>query len=194
MFYHQSVLMILKTVSQCSRPSGLIRPRRSHARIDIDLALHKTVRPTTHIQWLGYIIDTNLMQLSMPPLRMKEVLAEIDTWYGKKTASKGENPAALWQIALARILAILRTSNHTGYTTIGEDYKKDIRSFSHHGLQSNGVVFVPDGPRPMWELERDLCMEGGGGYSQTHCYKVRYPPTPTSSRASTSINSRQKTL
>ena len=36
-------------------------------------------------------------------------------------------------------------------------------------------MLIPDLSRPVWHLEGDSCMEGGGAYSSSQCYMLAYP-------------------
>ena len=142
--------------------------------LGIDLAPEKTIRPTTSLVWLGYHIDTQKMRVSIPKPKLDEVLQECKEWQSTKTATRKDiqklvgklffiaNCLAPARRFLARILATLRASPLKGSITIGEEFKKDLRWFILHGHSTNGIHLIPDGPRPIWVLEGDSCMEGGG--------------------------------
>ena len=59
-------------------------------RLGIPLAPDKLERPTSHLMFLGILIDSNLMECSLPPAKLSELVTELHTWSSRKKCIKRE--------------------------------------------------------------------------------------------------------
>lgn len=53
-------------------------------RLGIPLAPDKLEGPTSHLVFLGILVDSNLMECSLPPDKLSELVAELHTWSSRK--------------------------------------------------------------------------------------------------------------
>lgn len=60
------------------------------------------------------------------------------------------------------------------WTTIGRDFKADVKWFLAYSHQANGVSLTTP-VKDIIYLECDSSLEGGGGNSSTYFYKWKYP-------------------
>ena len=156
------------------------------ATLGLNIAHDKSAFPSTTMEWLGFEFDTVLMQITIPQSKLREVLALVDIWTTKAHATRRElqslsgrlNHVALCiqpaRRFMARILSTLRAAPQTGIIKIDEEARRDVTWFVKYAEASNGRYLL----RPTLTklcLECDACLEGGGGFSPTHFYSVRFP-------------------
>lgn len=108
--------------------------------LGLQLADKKCVPPTTKLQWLGYDIDTENMVLAIPKDKLNEVLKECRKWADRSKANKNAIQSLIGKLVyvsncipyarkfLSRILATLRNMQDREWTTIDQDFKKDVQN------------------------------------------------------------------
>lgn len=155
--------------------------------LGLDLATHKCVPPTNIINWLGYTIDSNKMQVSIPAVKMEEFVKECQTWLHKRRASKKGIQSLVGRMTfiancvtqgrrfMSRVLAALRAMGDREWTTLSDDFRLDVKWFLSYTTQANGVSMIAT-VRPRGELECDSSLTGGGGVGGKACYTWSYPP------------------
>lgn len=153
--------------------------------LGIQLSHHKCTEPATKVEWLGYFIDTEKMTVSIPAEKLKEVVEECGTWFHKKRATKTMVQSLVGRLShiancvipgrkfLARMLGTLRAFEDKKWTTIDEEFVKDIRWFYHYASSSNGItLYSPSLPTVV--IECDASLEGAGGNTKSNCYSWIY--------------------
>lgn len=153
--------------------------------LGLQLAPHKCLEPATQVEWLGYCIDTENMTISIPQDKLQEVVEECGTWLNKKRVTKTMVQSLVGRLShvancvtpgrkfLARMLGTLRAFKNKKWTTIDEEFIKDVRWFYHYATSSNGItLYSPTLPTVI--IECDASLQGAGGNTTTHCYTWCY--------------------
>ena len=60
------------------------------SRLNVPLAKHKTVGPTTCLEYLGVILDTDKLEARLPEDKIKRMLEFLDSMLGRKTCTQRE--------------------------------------------------------------------------------------------------------
>ena len=154
--------------------------------LGLKLAPEKCAPPATTMEWLGFLFDTEAMSITLPQAKLEEISALTSHWSSKKRASRKE----LQQLAgklnhicqcvlparkfMSRILAALRSAPQSGSILIGDPLRRDVHWFSMYTAMCNGRLMLTR-DLPTFEIQCDACLEGGGGFSATHFYSLRFP-------------------
>ena len=154
--------------------------------LGIKIAPDKSAYPSTSMEWLGFHLDTKKMEVTIPALKLQEILDIAVIWATKKSATRREyqvlagklNHVALCILParrfMSRILTALRSAPQSGYIKVSPDVRRDIAWFSRYAEACNGRYLL----RPItgtFVIECDACLEGGGGFSETSFYSTRFP-------------------
>lgn len=124
--------------------------------LGLELALNKCEAPTTKITWLGFLLDSEEMVVSIPSTKLQEVLLECDKWMNRTTASKSMIQSLLGKLMhLAHCITAARKftsritgtlsymhSNHRSWTTISSEFKEDVNWFREFAELSNGRALI----------------------------------------------------
>lgn len=158
--------------------------------LGLQLSHKKCVKPTTNIEWLGYQVNTRKMSVSIPAPKLEEVLKECEAWESRSRVNKVMIQSLLGKLVhlsnciqhgrkfLARILAALRAMENRNWTTIDDEFKKDVRWFQLYARTGNGInLYTPSLPA-LW-IECDSSLLGGGGNTTTHAYSWVYKENHT---------------
>lgn len=153
--------------------------------LGLKLADEKCAPPSQRMVWLGFMVDTNLMTVTIPEEKLTEVLLECRTWLKTRSALKKRVQSLAGKLIhlakciqparkfMSRILASLRQAPETGFTPITAHFKQDVRWFLTYARQTNGVHLIDPQLVP-FTLECDSSLEAGGGNSQTSYYQLKY--------------------
>ena len=156
------------------------------AQLGLALAPEKSVAPATQMEWLGFRIDTNKMVVTVPRVKLSEVLEEAGRWMKKSRATRRELQSLAGKLShishcivhsrkfMSRILATLRRAPKYGTTYIDEQLRKDIIWFLEFGRSFNGRYLITPS-LPTYEIQCDACLGGGGGFSPTGFYDCVFP-------------------
>ena len=154
---------------------------------DLGLALApaKCSPPTLSLEWLGFLIDTDSMIVSVPSAKLEDVLSECRPWAHKVTATRKEIQSLVGKLVhisrclpharrfICRILATLRKAPDTGRVPLSTSFKADVRWFQKYAEYSNGVRLI-DPDLLEYNIECDSSLTGGGGNTATHFYEIVY--------------------
>ena len=150
------------------------------------LAEEKSAPPSQCMEWLGFELNSIDMTLKVPQSKLDDILKEAGQWEKKVKANKSEIQSVAGKFShisqciphsrkfMNRILANLRVTSRTGWVTVSEGLRSDVRWFVEFARQFNGVLLIPPS-FPKVVLEVDACLQGGGGFSDKGYYKTRYP-------------------
>jgi hypothetical protein len=137
--YIDDYLLIHKSLLGAQQGFG--RAKELLTDLGIDQAIHKEQPPTQVIHWIGYIINTIQMTVSIPPEKIKEIIQMLCNWVTKQNASKHElqkvlgklhyvsrcsHPARLF---VGRMLNTLRAAPPKGTIALSQEFKADILWF-----------------------------------------------------------------
>lgn len=157
------------------------------AELGLQLAMDKCQSPTTRMQWLGYDVSSIDMTITIPTDRLQQVLEECKKWIAKTRASRSSIQSIVGKLVYlancvrharkftARILATLRSMNELGreWTTLGQEFKADIRWFLAYSEESNGISLISP-VQDFIYIDCDTSLDGGGGNSACSFYKWKY--------------------
>lgn len=155
--------------------------------LGLDLAIHKCVQPTNKIEWLGYSIDSNKMEVSIPVTKMQDFVKECSTWLSKRKASKRAIQSLIGRMNfiancvtqarrfMSRILAALRAMGDREWTTLSDGFRLDIKWFVAYATRGNGVALITPSRHRAY-IECDSSLTGGGGVGNEFCYTWEYTP------------------
>ena len=157
--------------------------RRLLQELGLPEAEDKLQPPTQVIKWLGIIIDSAALTLSIPIDKVDAVLQQVNTYQNRKYITKKQLQSLLGhllfvakcvrpaRVLASRLLEALRDAT-TNRIIINNDFKADLSWFSQFCAQWNGVGIIP--PRvPTRTILVDACLSGVGAPTES---------TPTAAR------------
>lgn len=160
-------------------------------QLGLQLAPGKCQPPSTKVTWLGYTVNTNTMEISIPDSKLQEVLAECEKWERRVRATKQQLQSLVGKILhvaecvrhgrkfTGRMLATLREMKDRNWTTLNPGFKADIAWFKQYAVRANGVsIFATT--LDYYVIECDACLTGAGGNSNEHFYTWKFTATHTS--------------
>lgn len=148
--------------------------------LGLALAKEKCQPPAQNVTWLGFTINTETMELSVPQQKINEIYQECDLWVQRKKVTQQQLQSFLGKILhvaacirharkfTARMLETLRNMKDRTWTTIGHEFKADVRWFREYASKANGISIYA--PVLDFIIECDACLSGAGGNSATHFY------------------------
>ena len=160
------------------------------ARISAPIAHHKTAGPSTVLTFLGIQIDTDLLQLSLPPDKVRRLQNILSHWHRRKSCTKKELQSFLGHLShaativcpgriflrnLFSLLSCLSEPHH--YARLNQDTRADIawwRCLLHHW---NGRSFFPPAS-PTCHLYSDASGSYGCGAFSTELalwFQLQWP-------------------
>ena len=159
---------------------GIILPRISR-RIQ-----EKCTPPATSATWLGFIVDTVEVSITLPADKLNDVLLDCRSWMGKSTASRRQTqsfsstlqhlmkcikPAARFT---NRVLAVLRATPFKGQHVFDKSLLLDLCWFEKFRHAYNGVQLLSTDKRKGWVLQCDSTLLGWGAFSPDKYYGIVY--------------------
>ncbi|KAL9976443.1 hypothetical protein ACROYT_G013744 [Oculina patagonica] len=162
-------------------------------RLGIPLAPDKLAGPTTQLVFLGILIDSNLMECSLPPDKLSELLAELQAWSSCKKCIKRELLSLIGKlnfacriipagrIFLRRLIDLSTTARLPHHhISLNVEARRDVAWWLKFLPLWNGRAIIPD---PFWSRSPDLELftdaSGGLGfgiYFQGHWLNGSWPP------------------
>lgn len=153
--------------------------------LGLELSDHKCFSPSTTVEWLGYSINTQEMTIAIPQHKLQEVISECSLWFQRKRVTKNMVQSLVGRLAhiancvlpgrkfLARMLSTLRAFGEKKWTTIDDEFIKDVRWFYYFAVSFNGITLYSPSLQTV-VIECDACLEGAGGNTDSHCYAWKY--------------------
>lgn len=154
-------------------------------KLGLKLATRKCCPPSTAMEWLGYMVDSKNLKISIPDDKLDLVLKDCEVWIQKKKSNTKMVQSIAGRLIYvancipparkftARVLAALRGMNQDAWITISDEFKADLRWFVEFAKLSNGIFLF----NPIWptiEIECDFSLFGGGGLAFLICYAWTY--------------------
>lgn len=156
--------------------------------LGVSLSAVKLERPTTQLEFLGYILDTDLMQIRLPADKLTRYTAELQHWIHKRHATRKELQSLVGILVHAsrviphsrsfyqRLLSTLKKANAEhqlnsarNLIEIDQYALRDIRWWARFLWEWNGVGIIPPNvadydPADRHELFTDASSIGMGGW------------------------------
>ena len=156
------------------------RARRLLRELGLPEAEEKAQPPSQRVKWLGIMVDAARITLSIPEVKVKAVLAQVDTYFHKDHITKKQLQSLLGhlifiakcvrpaRIFVSRLLEALRSA--TGDRIhIDNNFRADLAWFQQFCAEWNGVgVITPSTPSKV--LLVDACLTGVGGTDGQFAY------------------------
>ena len=158
--------------------------------LGLKLADDKCAPPSSRMEWLGFVFDTQEMTITLPPEKLGEIIGLATAWSAKRRASRHDLQSLAGKLNhisqcilparkfMGRILAALRSAPLSGWIPVDDHLRRDVAWFVRYARQCNGRLLLRD-TLPTYEIQCDACLEGGGGFSSTHYYSVLIPKPMT---------------
>jgi hypothetical protein len=168
-------------------------------RLGIPTAPHKTEGPSTIMEYLGIVLDSDLMQARLPSNKLVRIASILADVAGQKSVTKRELLSLLGHLNFAcrvviqgrtfmsylfELAASVKELHH--YVRLNSQARVDLRMWSQYLLSWNGVSFFYD---PFITEAHDLEIYtdaagsvGFGGYNNGRWFQGRWPvniTTPT---------------
>ena len=156
--------------------------------VGLDESVEKTWQPTMIMPWLGVLVNSWDMTLSIPEEKLDEVLQCVKGWECKKVATRREVQSLVGllnfvggvspptRIYTNRILNFLREMPQDGYVEITNEFLEDVRFFQRLMPHYNGISVLDKTLVPCTDqLEVDACLEGSGGLCGDQFYSRLFP-------------------
>ena len=140
-------------------------------------APEKSVAPTTRIEFLGNMVDTQKMTLEVSEHRMIELAELLEVWNGKQKCNKKQMQSLIGKLSfvtncvrggrifISRLIDCLKEFSDKEYRCIGQETKKDISWWQKFLPTFNGVsmLWLYDRMQPNSLLASDASLIGRGG-------------------------------
>ena len=135
-------------------------------RLGIPLAPDKLEGPTSRLVFLGILIDSTLMECSLPPDKLSELVAELLTWSSRKKCIKRELLSLIGKlnfacriipagrIFLRRLIDLSTTARLPHHhVSLNTEARRDVAWWLKYLPLWNGRAIIPD---PVWSRSPDL--------------------------------------
>ena len=187
----------------------VISPSRHKAGIDYQLARdlltelalpeakEKSQPPSTRVKWLGVIIDTERMSLSIPEGKLQEALEQVSRYTKSKSMTKRQLQSLLGRLLhiskcvqparlfVSRLLEALRGAKGT-YINVNADMRADFRWFAEFCSQWNGCSYIQVNT-PSRDIFVDACLSGIGATDGHWAYAGQVTPIHDGARNITEL-------
>ena len=157
--------------------------------LNIERSDKKSIPPTTVIEFIGNLFDSQKFTIGITPDRRIEVLQELEKWRERIVCTRRQVESLVGKLQfmsncirpgrlfVTRLLAEMRKMDRNRYYRINDEMRKDIKWW---------YLFLPKygGTSIMWMLEKeqvdaelstDACMKGAGAIAGNEVYKVSFP-------------------
>ena len=149
----------------------------------------KACSPSRKMLFLGILIDTENMTVSIDQSRLDEVKKLLNDWHNKTNASLKETQSLVGVLSFcatciregrlffSRILNFLKTIPKLGRKIIPNSVKSDINWWSSFMADYNGVTVIPTETwtQPDEIFSSDACLTGGGAWTSSEYMHFEFP-------------------
>lgn len=157
--------------------------------LGLEEELSKCCQPSTVMAWLGILLDTIEMSMTIPSPKLKEIRETVLKWMSYDHCSRHQvqcllgllnyvaNVAPDSRLFTNRILQFLRGMHPTAMIPINEDFRKDVKFFVNLFPEFKGKSLInKEDLQPNEYLELDACLLGCGGLAGDEFYTTAFPP------------------
>ena len=143
-------------------------------------AKEKAQPPTQRIKWLGIVIDSNEMSLSIPQDKVDDILEQVRQTHQKHYITKRQLQSLLGLLlfvakcvrparaSVSHMLAAMREAKNDRII-INEDFRADLSWFMEFCSEWNGIGIIPT-REPAKVLVVDACLFGVGATDVQFAY------------------------
>ncbi|XP_077868641.1 uncharacterized protein LOC144359359, partial [Saccoglossus kowalevskii] len=159
-------------------------------RLNIPLAPHKTVGPTTCLEYLGIELDTLAMEARLPENKLNRMLSLVASFLARKSCTKRELLSLLGHLNFAcrvvtpgrtfisRLIEISKGVKSLNYhVTLSQESKQDLLMWHQLLSNWNGVSMFLEAETTLasdMQLFTDASGIGHGGYFRGHWFNERW--------------------
>jgi hypothetical protein len=156
-------------------------------KLNIILSPDKLQRPSTRIEFLGLVIDTNMMQIQLPIEKLNRYRMELSKWRNRSSTTKVQLQSLLGKLVHAsravnygrsfyqHLLEALRDHNNNNHCSDRTSIKlspytrNDIKWWYQFIHTWNGIGLIPPAlsdylPQNQHQLYTDACQTGMGAF------------------------------
>lgn len=176
----------------CDGNRNMTRMKMLFDCLGVPLSLKKTVGPTYCLEYLGIILDSNLMQARLPQNKIQRICAEIQEFLHRKSSTKRQLLSLLGHLQFASrvippgrsfisqlILLSTTVKELTQLVYLNLDSRAELAMWLHFLSQWNGVSLFMDRKISVaadMELYTDASSTlGFGGYYQGQWFSSPWP-------------------
>jgi hypothetical protein len=172
-------------------------------QLNISLSADKLQSPTTRIEFLGLIIDSDTMQIQLPINKLTLYRTELSTWCNKRTASRTEVQSLVGKLVHAskavhqgrafyqHLLEALRDhdrNNKSSLIIMTQYTLNDIKWWYQFIHTWNGIALIPPSlddyqQQEQHQLYTDACQTGMGAFFAGSQYTLHSWDTDELNRA-----------
>ena len=157
--------------------------------IGIRESVAKACAPAYIMIFLGILINTWTMTLTIPDERKQEISKLLNTWSVKKCATLREIQSLLGKLSfvcstvragrifVSRIINETRNYPKQGKRRLSTELRKDIlwwKTFMNH-FDGTSVIPTADWSRPDTVIATDATLYAAGGWAEPEYFKVKFP-------------------
>ena len=156
--------------------------------LGVQQAEAKICLPSHVMIWLGIEFDTVRMLMTIPPVKLAEIMQFVQDWGGRTRATRRDIQSLLGLLNFVagvapparlftnRILDCLREAPRTGSVTLSLQFKQDVRFFADLlpifvGRKVMGKCILPY----QHQVELDACLTGCGAVAGDQFYATPFP-------------------
>jgi len=155
----------------------------------LEESMVKACAPSTCMVFLGILLDTVNLTLSVTSDRLTEILELLQVWQSKASATKKEVQTLVGKLNfvatcvrpgrlfISRMLEFLRSYKDENSRVVSDEFLKDVHWWSKFVVQYNGVSMMPmvDWSDPDEILASDACLVGAGGWFNGKYFHCEFP-------------------
>ena len=175
--YIDDFLIISNTFDQCLRSKNILITLLTDLGFDINW--DKCVGPSQQMTFLGIILDSADMSMSIPPSKLREIRQSALMWCDKQKATKRQIQSIAGKIqwtakcvkavrpVLRSLIDLQKGLRHPSHRIrLPAQVKSDIRYFCQWCVHFNGVVIIPADckPQPDTTVFTDASLDAGAAY------------------------------
>ena len=154
--------------------------------LGLQVSEKKLESPTTCLNCLGIVVDTETFTMSIPPVKLKEIWEKCCQWQKKCYCNKKQLQSLLGSLLyvskcvrssrffLNRLLDVLRSMEDKDQKKITMEAKRDINWFVKFISIYNGVTFFYQKPIAH-SIELDASLQGMGAWCGSEVYILTIP-------------------
>ena len=151
--------------------------------LGLQVSEKKLESPTTRLNCLGILVDTETFTMSIPPVKVKEIWEKCCHWQQKRYCNKKQLQSLLGSLLyvskcvrfsrffLNRLLDVLRSMEEKNQTKITIEARRDINWFAKFISIYNGVTFFDQKPIAH-SIELDASLQGMGAWWGSEVYTL----------------------
>ena len=155
--------------------------------LKVDTSAEKVVPPTTRLEFLGIMFDSETMTMEISMQKLKEIQMELQGWLYKESASRKKVESLIGKLQflakciragrvfLSRLIQWIR--KWTKSYRVPYEARKDIAWWARCTYQHNGVslIWLHKEPRVDSIVATDACLIGYGGTFKEEYFRGRFP-------------------